>query len=45
MSDEGLVAVAKMGDRTAFDELHKRHAAKMLGESPVSIYVATSQNN
>lgn len=29
MSDEGLVAVAKMGDRTAFDELHKRHAAKM----------------
>lgn len=29
MSDEGLVAVAKMGHRTAFDELHKRHAAKM----------------
>jgi DNA-directed RNA polymerase specialized sigma24 family protein len=29
MSDEGLVAVAKMRDRTAFDELHKRHAAKM----------------
>jgi RNA polymerase sigma factor (sigma-70 family) len=29
MSDEGLVAVAKTGDRTAFDELHKRHAAKM----------------
>jgi len=29
MSDEGLVAVAKMGDRTAFDELHKRHAAKV----------------
>jgi RNA polymerase sigma-70 factor, ECF subfamily len=29
ISDEGLVAVAKMGHRTAFDELHKRHAAKM----------------
>lgn len=29
MSDEGLVAVAKMGHRTAFDELHRRHAAKM----------------
>src|SRR5260370_11789807 len=29
MSDEVLVAVAKRGDRTAFDELHKRHAAKM----------------
>src|SRR5258708_8597685 len=29
MSEEGLVVVAKMGDRTAFDELHKRHAAKM----------------
>ena len=29
ISDEGLVAVAKIGHRTAFDELHKRHAAKM----------------
>ena len=29
ISDEGLVAVAKMGHRTAFDELHKRHAAMM----------------
>jgi RNA polymerase sigma factor (sigma-70 family) len=29
ISDAGLVAVAKMGHRTAFDELHKRHAAKM----------------
>jgi RNA polymerase sigma-70 factor (ECF subfamily) len=29
ISDEGLVAVAKMGHRTAFDELHQRHAAKM----------------
>ena len=29
ISDEGLVTVAKMGHRTAFDELHKRLAAKM----------------
>ena len=29
ISDERLVAVAKMGHRTGFDELHKRHAAKM----------------
>ena len=29
MSDENLVAVAKKGQRTAFDELHNRHAGKM----------------
>lgn len=29
MGDDGLVAVAKMGNETAFDELHKRHAEKM----------------
>lgn len=29
MSDENLVAVAKKGRRTAFDELHNRHAVKM----------------
>jgi RNA polymerase sigma factor (sigma-70 family) len=29
ISDEGLVAVAKMGDGTVFDELHKRHAERM----------------
>lgn len=29
MSDEKLVAVAKKGRRTAFDELHNRHAVKM----------------
>ena len=29
MNDDGLVAVAKMGNETAFDELHKRHAAKV----------------
>jgi len=26
MYDDGLVVVAKMGNKTAFDELHKRHA-------------------
>lgn len=29
MSDENLVAVAKKGKRTAFDELHNRHVGKM----------------
>jgi RNA polymerase sigma-70 factor (ECF subfamily) len=29
MNDDGLVAVAKMGNETAFDELHKRHAERM----------------
>ncbi len=29
INDDGLVAVAKMGNQTAFDELHKRHAEKM----------------
>jgi RNA polymerase sigma factor (sigma-70 family) len=29
ISDEGLVAVAKMGDGTVFEELHKRHAERM----------------
>src|SRR5260370_8160964 len=29
MSDENLVAVAKKGQRTAFDEVHNRHAGKM----------------
>ena len=29
ISDERLVAVAKMGDRTVFDELRRRHAGKM----------------
>ena len=29
MSDENLVAIAKKGQRTAFDELHNRHAGKM----------------
>lgn len=29
MNDDGLVAVAKMGNETAFDELHKRHAARV----------------
>jgi RNA polymerase sigma factor (sigma-70 family) len=30
MSDELLVAAAKMGHRTVFNELHKRHAERML---------------
>jgi RNA polymerase sigma-70 factor, ECF subfamily len=30
ISDERLVAIAKMGHRPAFDELHRRHAEKML---------------
>jgi RNA polymerase sigma factor (sigma-70 family) len=30
MSDEVLVAAAKMGHRTVFNELHKRHAERML---------------
>jgi RNA polymerase sigma factor (sigma-70 family) len=30
MSDEMLVAAAKMGHGTVFDELHKRHAERML---------------
>ena len=30
MSDEVLVAAAKMGHGTVFDELHKRHAGRML---------------
>ena len=30
MSDEVLVAAAKMGHGTVFDELHKRHAERML---------------
>jgi RNA polymerase sigma factor (sigma-70 family) len=29
ISDERLVAVAKMGDGTVFDELHRRHAERM----------------
>jgi RNA polymerase sigma factor (sigma-70 family) len=29
VNDDGLVAVAKMGNGTAFEELHKRHAEKM----------------
>ena len=29
ISDERLVAVAKMGDRTVFEELRRRHAQKM----------------